>query len=387
MNCKKNKIINVLHIIETLDIGGAECVVADIVNNLPCNVKSFVCCFKNTGEVASRIKPNVEIFSLDKKEGNSLNIPFRLAKIMREKKIDAIHTHNWGVFCESVFAAVLARVPVRIHMAHGGLLAHSNTFLGWLKKRIRRLTEYTAALFCDKIIAVSEDLKRILIQEVGIAEQKIIVVRNGIKINPVDHSTQESIYTQHGRNKNEFIICFIGRLAAVKNIPFLISALVEICALQPRVKLLVVGDGPEKNALINLVNVSRLTENVFFLGARNDVKNILSICDLFVLPSLSEGVSISLLEAMSMRVPVVATNVGGNAEVIINGETGILVESNDLCGLISAIQRIINNPEERKSYIEKAYQRIIFHFNLANNIGIISSMYFKNSDYPPSSAR
>lgn len=379
MTCNENKIINVLHIIETLDVGGAECVVADIVNSLPDNVKSFVCCFKHTGEVASRIKSNVEIFSLAKKEGNNVNIPFRLAKIMREKKIDAIHTHNWGVFCESVFAAVLARVPVRIHMAHGGLLAHSNTFLGWFKKRIRRLLEFTAALFCDKIIAVSEDLKKILIQEIGISEQKIIVIRNGIKIIPVDHSIRASIYAQLGRNKNEFIICYVGRLATVKNIPFLLAALGEICVFQTDVKLLVVGDGPEKNALIDLVNAYRLTENVIFLGVRNDVRNILSICDLFVLPSLSEGISISLLEAMSMRVPVVATKVGGNAEVIKHGETGILVESNDICELKSAIQRIINSPEERNSFVEKAYQHISCNFNITNNIGIILSMYTQNN--------
>ncbi len=367
--------INVLHVIETLDIGGAECVVADLVNNLPENISPFICCIKHKGDVAKRIKPNIEIFSLGKTEGNSLSLPFRLAKIMREKKIAAIHTHNWGVFCESVVAAILARVPVRIHMAHGGLLAHPNNIWGIIKRRIRRLTEFTAALFCDKVITVSDDLKKILIKEIGIAEQKIVVIRNGIKIIPVNHAARESIYSQLGRNKDEFIICFIGRLAPIKNIPFLLSALEEICALYPLVRLLLVGDGPEKNALKEFVATKNLTENVFFLGTRNDVRDILSICQLFVLPSLSEGVSISLLEAMSMKVPVVATNVGGNAEVIEDGKTGILVESNNVCELKSAIRRIIDSPEERKCLAEKAHLRITSHFNIDKNIATIASMY------------
>lgn len=371
----EKKQINVLHIIETLDIGGAECVVADIVNNLPGNIKPLVCCFKHTGEMANRIKPGVDVFSLAKGEGNSLFFVFRLAKIMREKNIHAIHTHNWGVFCESIFAAVLAKVPVRVHMAHGGLLAHQNSCWGSVKKKIRRLTEFTAALFCNDIIAVSGDLKKIICQEVGIAEHKITVVRNGIKLTSVDAATQATIYKQLGLNKNEFIICFVGRLATVKNVPFLLAALEEIYVDNPAVKLLVVGDGPEKNTLIDLVNKRGMTESVFFLGARNDIRNILSICDLFVLPSLSEGISISLLEAMSMKVPAIATNVGGNAEVIENGETGILVESNNVGELKAAIYFFMNNKERKEEIAEKAYHRMHANFNIEKNIEIFSSMY------------
>lgn len=374
----QREIVHVLHVIETLDIGGAECVVADIVNNMHSNIKSSICCFKHIGEVANRINPDVDIFSLDKKEGNSLSLPFRLAKIMREKKIDAVHTHNWGVFCESIFAAVIARVPVRIHMAHGGLLDHQGTVGGLVKKRIRRQLEFTAALFCDKIIAVSEDLKKLLIREIGINGQKIITLRNGIKIRSVNNLVKESIYTQLGRNKKEFIVCFVGRLAVVKNVPFLLSALDEICALHPHVKLLVVGDGPEKNSLMNTVNVRKLMDNVFFLGARNDVRDILSICDLFVLPSLSEGISISLLEAMSMKVPVIATNIGGNAEVIENNETGILVELNNVIALKNAIKLFMNSQEKRRQFSEKAYKRIHLNFNIDKNIEAFLAMYLRD---------
>ncbi len=338
--------VNVLHLIESLEVGGAENVAVDIINHLSPRFHSTVCCLQQAGPVAVKLRgANVGLVVLGKKEGNDFSVPFRLADVLHQRRIDVLHSHGWGTFCEGASAALLADTPVHVHMAHGMLQPYpeNDPFKG-VKRFVRRRVEWLLSHEVDKIVAVSDSVRKEIVEEMGLSAGKVTVIRNGVSFPEAADGDRERRRSEAGIAPGDKVLCGVGRLAEVKNYRWLIGLFPEIeRRFGAPVKLILVGDGPERPRLESEVDRLRLRGRVVLLGERRDVGEWLSLSDAFVLPSLHEGVSLALLEAMVMALPAVATRVGGTPEVVINGETGLLTESGDAEGFIGAVVSLLRD--------------------------------------------
>ncbi|TFG38016.1 MAG: glycosyltransferase [Candidatus Aminicenantes bacterium] len=340
------KPIRVAHLIETMHTGGAESVVASLINHQDPLFESMLICLKESGTAAIGIsRKDVEIIELGKREGNDLAIPFRLAKLLKERNISILHTHNWSVFCEGMTAAVLARIPVRVHTVHGDFGVYPKGISYRFKEFIRHAVESLLTRATVKIVAVSDDVRRMVCEKLYINPRKIVIVNNG-----VDVCEKESFDFRRNAEdvggKREHIIVSVGRLAEVKNVPMLLHAVSKVDVPFP-FRLLLLGDGPERKNLQQIASDLGISDKVEFLGNRLDVRAILKGSELFVLASMYEGISMSILEAMAMGLPVVATNVGGNPGVIAEGESGYLVNPDDSAAMAMRISNLLLDKELR----------------------------------------
>lgn len=367
MAVSREREIRVLHVIETLDVGGAETVVANIANNMSPPFRADICCLMRSGPIAARIRPSVEILELGKAmTGNDYRISFRLARLLRSRKVDIVQSHDWGTLLETITAATLAGT-IAIHMAHGPTIQYSSTDRwGRLKRTIRRKMERLASLKLHRAIAVSEIVWRELVEDIGIPVGKVVLIRNGIDLTPAPLGDLAAKRMRLGLSADDILLLAVGRLAEIKNYPLLLEALAGAVQQAPALKLAMVGDGPERTKLESLVARFGLSGRVHFLGERKDVRDWLALGHVFVLPSVYEGISIALLEAMAASLPVVVTRVGGNPEVVVDGENGFLVESGDAAGLACALVALARDRALRERMGLAARARVETEFDLKN---------------------
>ena len=327
--------INVLHIISTLEIGGAEILLANLVSNLDSkNYASTVCCIARGGPLATELeKSGVKVVVLRQRNKFDPRVLLPLYRIMNEERIDIVHTHMFRANLWGRTAALLAGVPVIIASKHG-----FNLWKNFIHITVNRIL----AEFTDRIIVPSEFLRKVRIQREHIKPEDLVVIHNCIDLHTFDETIHPHNRRQeYGIKENERVIGVVCRLHEVKGIKYLIESLVELRNAIQNLKLLIVGDGPLKTNLINLAQKLGLGEQVIFAGYRRDIPEMLNTMDVFVLPSLREDFSLSIMEAMAMRKPVVATNVGAIPEVVVDGETAILVPPRDASALAKAISQIL----------------------------------------------
>lgn len=338
------KPIRVAHLIETMHTGGAESVVASLINHQNPPFEPILICLKESGTSALGIsRKDVEVIEIGKREGNDLSIPFRLANVLKERNISILHTHNWSVFFEGMSAAVVAGIPVRVHTVHGDFRVYPEGISYRFKEIFRHAVESLLTGVTGKIVAVSDDVRRSVCETLRVHPDKITIVNNGVDVSekgPFNIRRNEEV----GGREKERIIASVGRLAEVKNVPMLIRA-VSLVNVPFPFRLLLVGDGPERGSLQRIANDLGLSEKVEFLGNRLDVRAILRAADLFALASMYEGISMSILEAMSMGLPVVATRVGGNPGIVSEGESGYLVNTDDPEGMAKRISGLLLDRE------------------------------------------
>jgi sugar transferase (PEP-CTERM/EpsH1 system associated) len=320
--------LRVAHLIETMHTGGAEAVVASLIDNLAPPFETVLICLKESGTSTSRIRrKDFEIVEMGKREGNDPCVPFRLANLMKQRGVSILHTHNWSVFCEGMIAAVLAGIPARVHTVHGGFRVYPPGLSYRFKERTRHAVESLLVRATGRIVAVSEDVRRLVCGTLHVDPDKIAVVNNGVDV-PDNAPCAYRPVPETGRKPGERSIVSVSRLAEVKNVPMLLRAFSRVDVPFP-IRLILVGDGPEREKLRKMANELGIGEKVTFLGNRSDVREILADSTVFALASTYEGVSIAILEAMAMGLPVVATKVGGNPGIVTDGETGFLVDPHD----------------------------------------------------------
>ena len=326
---------NVLHLISTLGIGGAEIQLVNIVRNLNREVyNSTVCCIAKGGPLTTELsKQGIKVVVLGQKSRFNPLVLFPLFRLIKTERIDIVHTHMFRASLWGRLAALLADVPVIIATEHG---------LNPWKNVIHITVNRILAFFTSQIITVSDVGRRIRIQREGINPRKLITIRNCVDLHRFDKTAnvQNNARQGFGIGLNEPVVGFVGRLQEVKGVRYLIESLVELKTVIPKVKLLIVGDGPLRASLQDYAQELGLGEQVIFTGYRRDIPQVLNAMNVFVLPSLREDLPLSPIEAMAMRKPVVATNVGGIPEVVVDGETGILVPPKDASALAKAISRI-----------------------------------------------
>lgn len=291
-------------------------------------------------------------------------------KLLKKEKFDIVHTNGYRADFLGIFLALLTGLPI-ISTCHGYI--SNDTAL----KLYNRLN-YLVLRFFDKILAVSEGIKEQLVRN-GVPESSLEVVLNAVQMD----SDTESLL-RHRKEKrelfctdeNDFLIGYIGRLSKEKGIRYLIEACAKLDKVGLPLKVLVIGDGPQRDDLEKLAQKNGLQNKVFFLGFLSDVENWMPAIDVFVLPSLTEGTPMALLEAMAMGVPVVATNVGGVPDIINNGVNGILVESQDSDNLARTLNDLFQHPREMKIMSDNARETIKNQFNVYNWCRSIEKQYY-----------
>lgn len=344
--------MKVLHVIETLDFGGAEAVVVDLVGATLDRCEPVVCCIKHRGELAARLDPRVPVLCLDKKEGIELGLPWRLARLIREQSIDVVHSHLWGAFLESAVAAKLAGLPL-IHTVHGTYPKHGSGLASRMKLSVRRLLERQAGRWHRRVVTVSRSIEQYVVGAIGLDGRNVETVHNGIAERSLDTSA---------RNGRTFIT--VGRMAAVKNQALMLRAFARVAAQVPEAHLRLVGDGPERPALEALSGELGLTDQVEFLGFRNDAADLMAQADVFLMSSHYEGISIAILEAMRAGLAVIGTRVGGIPETVEHRQSGLLVDDNDEAGFAAAMLELLQSHELRQTLGQNAAARQRTAFSL-----------------------
>ncbi|MFH0774231.1 MAG: GT4 family glycosyltransferase PelF [bacterium] len=358
---------NILHCIDTGGPGGAEGVLINIARLIDTErYNSSICLLKRgwTFNEAKRI--GIEPFVLTKKHRYDPFLLWHLIRLITEKKIDLIHTHCFGMNLYGALAAKMTGVPV-IPTVHG--------FLYDFEKNRRLIAYKLISRFSKKIVAVSHELKSHLIEKARINPDKVMVIHNGIDLDGYKPIADSNLKKRElDIEPSAPIVGIVGNLRPVKDHETFLQAASQIIKVMPSTKFLVIGDGPLKENLKEQSRKMKLDENVLFLGHRTDVLELLAIMDIFVLSSISEGLSLSILEAMAMSKPVVTTDVGGNPEIIVDGKTGFLVPPKDPSNLASKIM-LLKDKGLAERMGGEGRRRVEEHFSLEKMIKNYEQLY------------
>lgn len=325
---------HIMHLIESLEFGGAEKVVVHLANKLCEDNQVSICLTKRNGELISELNKNIKVYSLNSPEGNDYSLPGKIHKLLKENNVDILNSHDWGVFIESALAIRKSKNVKFIHTVHGPYTNYSEGLKSKIKIKLRHIAEKYLSKYVYKIITVSDSIKEYIICDIKINKDIIETVHNGI-----DDIGDGIIKKPDQKIK----LVTVGRLAKVKNYKLLLNALKKTLETTSNFHLTIVGDGPEKTELTKHCALIGLNEHVSFLGFRRDIKNILNKNDVFVMSSSYEGISIALLESMSLSMPSITTSVGGLPESILDNETGFLVPSDDAVSYAKMVAKLIEN--------------------------------------------
>lgn len=355
---------SILHVVISLEIGGLERFVIDLINATTHNFKHIIVCLDKKGELAKYCNA-VEILSLDLKPGLQFQAVLLIIGIIRSRKTDLVHTHNEKAQFYGALAGATARVPV-VHTKHGKNCLN-------LRSRIRN---NLVARLCERIVAVSHDAALQCIIDEKIPDRKVLTVLNGVDteiFSPllIPDASKPAIKNYH----QVPVVGIVARLAIVKDHATLLAASRIIRDAGFDFRLLIVGDGPLRCELEAIAEALGVKDIVIFTGSRQDIPDLMREMDIFVLTSISEGISLTLIEAMAFELPIVATAVGGNPEVIIEGETGFLVRPQDPAALAEKIIILMQNEPLRRQLGMSGRKRAIEHFSLARAAEQYSVLY------------
>lgn len=335
----------IMHIVLSMGYGGLEQIVAKLIKKADVNkFESMVCCLDRSGPLLEELKKdNIKTYVLGNRRGPlDLRLLVKITTLLRKEKIDIVHSHSGCIFYGAV-AGILANVNGIIHTDHGRLIPDRKGLI---------IEDRLSSFFLNKFIGVSEDLTKYLKNTVGIKEEKLLTIINGVDtdiFHPINGTYKKEIRKIFGIVSDEKVIGTVCRLEPVKNICLLINCMKHIIKEIPACKLIIVGDGREKEKLIKLTDELNLTKSIKFLGERSDIEKVMRLFDIFVLPSLSEGTSMTILEAMASGLPVIASEVGGNAKLIKDGENGFLFPLNEPNLLIQKIIDLLTDNEKLKT--------------------------------------
>lgn len=299
---------------------------------------------------------------------------FKIWRFLAKEKFDVVHTHTSKAGLLGRFAARLAGAPLVVHTPHGHVFFG---YFGPLKTKIFILLEKLANRMADRIVALTHREKADYISYRTCPEEKIAVIHSGVELNQFQESTlaeKTKLKKEIGLPENSIVVGTVGRLVPVKGPGFLIMASLAILPRHPHTYFLFAGDGPLKDNLQKRASETGEEKNIVFLGWRDDIAHILSIFDIFCLPSLNEGMGRVLVEAMAHGIPIVASDVGGIPDLVTHGKNGFLVPPKNPWELAKYIQILIEDEEKRKKMGE-AGKKMAQRFSHENMVKKIAELY------------
>jgi glycosyltransferase involved in cell wall biosynthesis len=349
--------IRVAHVTLGLDMGGQEKLLVEFARHAD---RDFFQLYFVSLSTRGRLTADVEghgwpVYALGEPNGLRPSMAFRLAQMFRRWRIDVVHTHDDRPLIYGASGARLARVPGVVHSRHGQSY--------WITRRQTALVQLAAGL-SDHFVCVSKDSARLTVEH-GIPANKVRTIWNGIDLSRFDVCPP----TPRGP------VVAVARLSPEKDMPTLLRAAALAVREEPEFRVQIAGDGVCLGDLRQLAQEIHLGGQVDFLGQVRDVPALLARSSLFVLPSLSEGVSLTLLEAMARGRAVVATEVGGNPEVVIPGETGVLVPTRQPDQLARAMLSLWRDPERCRAMGLAGRRRVEQHFDIRQMVAAYEALY------------
>lgn len=358
----------VVHVVDSLGVGGMENGLVNIINGTPPGrCRHAVVCLRESGPMAERLRdPAVAVHVLGKKPGKDPAAYGRLWRLMRALRPDVVHTRNLPA-ADMVVPAWCAGVPVIVHGEHGRD-AIEETGANRRYNLLRRLVEPAV----DHYIALSREIETWLTDRVGLPEGKISRIINGVdtaRFHPPRHGRAPLAGAPAGfAGPDQVVFGTVGRMAGVKDQVTLARAFVSLLdrlpAARARLRLVLVGDGPLREECASILAAAGASGLAWLPGRRDDVPGLLRGLDVFVLPSRTEGICNTILEAMATGLPVVATRVGGNPELVDDGRTGVLVPRLEPDAMAAAMAAYADDAALRCGHGEAGRARMMAEFAL-----------------------
>lgn len=359
----------IAHIVHRLDYGGLENGLVNLINGLPVDsYRHVIICMTSASDFRQRIRrADVAVHELHKAPGKDPAAYLRLWRLLRQLRPAAVHTRNTGVLdCQVV--ARLAGVPRRIHGYHGWDM-DDLTGTNPRRNRLRRMCDP----FVNHYVVVSRQIGSWLTGALGVAPARVTPICNGVDIErfrPAPHPRAAG---------TPIVIGTVGRLQTVKNQILLVRACGLVLRQAPELsrawQLRLVGDGPERPALEAAIDAEGLRDVTAITGWNDEVPAALRGIDVFVLPSLNEGISNTILEAMATGLPVIATAVGGSPELVADNETGFLIPADDQAALADRLLRYLRSPDLAQVHGRAARQRAEQDFSIQRMLRDYARMY------------
>ena len=299
----------------------------------------------------TRVRPGIDPLRI-------LRVIWALYRIFRQQRFDLLHSHGYFADVCALPIARLRRIPA-LSTCHGFV----NT--NW-KLRLNNRMDLWALKLCKRLLAVSDGIRNGL-EEQGINKERIQVITNAVPIPPLATQGDKGRYCfrrKQGISPEEFVFVYVGRLSEEKGLYYLLEAFAGLIRSDICARLFLIGDGPQFEMLKQRVTELDLTRQILLTGFQKQISPWLAIADCFVLPSLTEGTPMSMLEAMAAGVTILATEVGGVPDVIASNVNGLLVPSANAEALQKGMSQIIAQPELREKYRREARKTVEVHYSI-----------------------
>jgi sugar transferase (PEP-CTERM/EpsH1 system associated) len=365
----------ITHVIYRLDVGGLENGLVNLINRLPeGRFRHAVICLAGHSAFRERIqRADVPVLSLEKQPGKDPAAYLRMRGLLRQLRPRILHTRNLGTI-DMQWVGLSAGVPARVHGEHGWTAddpqGHNRRNL-----RIRRACRPVI----HRWVGMSRDISDWLVQHVGVPGPQVTQLYSGVDAARFSPSGSRLVDVPWDAGAGCVTIGTVGRLDPVKNQGSLLRAFHGILERHPdlrgRLRLIMAGDGPLRADLMEAIERLGIHDWAWLPGARGDIPELMRAMDIFVLPSLNEGISNTILEAMSCARPIVAARVGGNPELVEHGRTGLLYESGDDEALEAALMTYISEPATRGRHGDAGRERVLAAFSLDAMVGRYTEFY------------
>jgi sugar transferase (PEP-CTERM/EpsH1 system associated) len=354
----------IAHVIYRLDFGGLENGLVNLVNRLPADrFRHAIVCLAGYSEFRRRIRrPDVPVLSVDKQPGKDPAAYVRMFRALRSLQPQVLHTRNIGTI-DMQWVGFAAAVPARVHGEHGWTADDPRgQHRGNL--RIRRACRPVV----HRWIGMSRDIQQWLVRDVGVAEQDVRQLYSGVDTARFSPAVAPPPDVPWSGESGLVTLGTVGRLDPVKNQGWLVESFHRILERHPglrgRLRLIIAGDGPQRADLARAVARLGVDGQVWLPGAREDVPGLMRAADVFVLPSLNEGISNTLLEAMASARPVIAARVGGNPELVEHDQTGMLYAGGDHDSFEAAVVAYAGDPVLRERHGAAGRARVLADFSI-----------------------
>jgi sugar transferase (PEP-CTERM/EpsH1 system associated) len=361
------------HTIYAFSDGGMERGLLNLVNygDHECFQHVIICLTQAGSFVHQLASPACRIVELHKRDGNDLRLPGRIAAVSRRHRVNILHARGWPTLVETAVAARLAGVRRTVYGFHGKTmedLQHPSLLRHWIQKAVIRSYH--------RVMTLNRQMRTDLATASGLSEDRICVIANGVDVTRFrPREDRRAIRARFGLPSHRFIIGSVARLDAVKNHEVILQALCRLRQHHSMPFFLLVGEGPHRAMLAQAIERLQLAADVCLFGYSDSIAELLNCMDLYIQSSFYEGFSNTLIEAMASGLPVLATDVGGTADILFAGQEGFFFHPTDVDTLASLILRLQQDSQLRRVLAERARRRVVEHFAVHEMVRLYEAMY------------
>jgi glycosyltransferase involved in cell wall biosynthesis len=361
----------VCQLLHSLEIGGAEVLAARMARGLRDQFHFSFACLDELGTLGRALSAEgFEVRVLGRGQGLDLRCARRLRRFVASEAIDVLHVHQYTPFFYAMLSRGLGRGRPVLFTEHG-------RFHPDFRRPKRVLFNRLTLRRRDRVVGVGEAVRQALIHHEGIPPRRVAVVYNGIEI---DHfasgaGQRDSVRRELGLATDDFVAIQVARLDYLKDHVTAVRSIGVAASKIPSLQLIVVGEGPERGKIEAAIRDAGLDARVKLLGRRQDVPRLLAAADVLLLSSISEGIPLTVIEGMAAGLPVVSTDVGGVAEIIHDGQTGLLAPASDPERLADCLVRLAGQPDLRAELRARGREVAIARFSERAMLDSYAALY------------